>query len=70
MPFYLLTIYRPPRHSVATFTAVFDQLSEVLENHPCIITGDFNAKHSDWKASDETDSNGRALHLTFMKIWD
>ena len=64
---YLIVMYRPPRHHIASFCAELDQLSELLDDKYCIIAGDFNAKHCDWKSSDETDSNGRALELVFLK---
>ena len=51
---------------MTSITSMFDQLSDLFDNHDCIITGDFNAKHSAWKDSDATDHNGRELQSSFM----
>ena len=66
LSFFESVWYRPPRQTMTSITSMFNQISDLFDNHDCIITGDFNAKPSAWKDSDATDHNGRELQSSFM----
>ena len=61
----IVTCYRPPHQSMNDFLDSLESvLSSVCHGDLC-LTGDFNAKHSEWYSLQSTDSDGAALkHLT------
>ena len=68
---FFLVSYRKPSQTSSDFDQYINNLNEVLdkisnENPHCIImTGDFNAKNSEWCSEDKTDKFGESMHELF-----
>ena len=61
-------MYRPPRHHTSSFKHAFSVLSEVVDNSPLVVTGDFNARNEEWNTNDRTNTDGRALNSVFNDL--
>ena len=68
---FFLVSYRKPSQTSSDFDQYINNLNEVLdkisnENPHCIImTGDFNAKNSEWYSKDKTDKFSETMHELF-----
>lgn len=63
----VMGIYRPPRQPIKDLTENLDNLSSYFQLNTCIVSGDFNCRHSEWNSSDQTDANGRSAEECFCR---
>ena len=56
------SLYRPPRTAMLDFCESFASLSSVIDQYDVILTGDFNAYHSEWNTNDPTNADGKTLY--------
>jgi len=57
----ILTCYRPPSSDVTKFLDSLDTIFNELHHENILLTGDFNAKHSEWFTGQQSDHQGIAL---------
>ena len=68
---FFVVSYRKPSQSSEDFASYLQKMDSLLtcinieDPHTIVLTGDFNAKHSDWCEEDTTDSHGIAMHQLF-----
>ena len=57
----VVTCYRPPHQNIHEFLDSFESVLSSVRSGGLCITGDFNAKHSEWCQDQTTDADGSAL---------